>query len=160
VRLSEKIRATHEAANSDRAYTTFLKNFGEFTVPKLDKKEVSAQEYILQELKSLRLLIQKSEKSSDFRQRDWLGGDIEICTRQWTQSEIAEAMDLARADLRIRDVILKEVGDHRHIVINVKPEENAQSVQNAIESKLDAVRPKRRILRIIKRPQSSKADTI
>lgn len=53
-KLTDKIRATHEKATNDPNYTTFLKNFGEFTVAKLDKKEVSGQEYILEELKVLR----------------------------------------------------------------------------------------------------------
>jgi hypothetical protein len=60
-KLSEKIAATHEKATSDPSYTTFLKHFGEFTVAKLDKKEVSGQEYILEELRNLRLAINRLE---------------------------------------------------------------------------------------------------
>ena len=47
-KLSAKIQATHKKSTSDPSYTTFLKHFGEFTVAKLDKKEVSGQEYILE----------------------------------------------------------------------------------------------------------------
>jgi hypothetical protein len=54
-KLSEKIRSTHEKATSDPNYTTFLKHFGEFTVAKLEKREVSGQEFILDELKAIRL---------------------------------------------------------------------------------------------------------
>ena len=43
---------------SDPKYSTFLKHFGEFKVAKLEQKEVSSQEYILEELKSMRKLIQ------------------------------------------------------------------------------------------------------
>jgi hypothetical protein len=39
-KLAEKINGTYGKASSDPNYTTFLKNFGEFTVPKLDKKEI------------------------------------------------------------------------------------------------------------------------
>jgi hypothetical protein len=53
-KLTEKIKGTHSKATSDPDYTTFLKHFGEFTVAKLDKKEVSGQEFILEELKALR----------------------------------------------------------------------------------------------------------
>jgi hypothetical protein len=58
-RLIEKIKGTHTKATTDPNYTTFLKNFGEFTVAKLDKKEVSSQEFILEEIKGLRRLVEK-----------------------------------------------------------------------------------------------------
>ena len=64
-KLAEKIKGTHSKALSDPNYTTFLKNFGEFTVAKLDKKEVSGQEYILEELRAMRTSIQRLERSSD-----------------------------------------------------------------------------------------------
>lgn len=53
-KLSGKIKGTFERANSDPSYTTFLKNFGEFTIPRLDTKEVSKEDYILEELKQLK----------------------------------------------------------------------------------------------------------
>jgi hypothetical protein len=61
--LTAKIRATYERAQSDPNYTTFLKHFGEFTVAKIDKKEVSGQEYILQELKSVQEALHRLEVS-------------------------------------------------------------------------------------------------
>jgi hypothetical protein len=63
-KLAEKIKATHDKAAEDETYTTFLKNFGEFTVAKLDKKEVPAQEFIIEELKALRLSIQRLDRAS------------------------------------------------------------------------------------------------
>jgi hypothetical protein len=59
--LTEKIRKTHEKATSDPTYTTFLKHFGEFTVAKIDKKEVSGQEFILEELRNMRHAIGRLE---------------------------------------------------------------------------------------------------
>lgn len=52
--LSKKIKATYTASTSDPNYTTFLKNFGTFTVAKLDEKEVSGNEMILSEIHDLR----------------------------------------------------------------------------------------------------------
>jgi hypothetical protein len=52
------VKGTHQRATSDPSYTTFLKNFGSFTVAKLDQKEVSGQEYILAELKAIQASIQ------------------------------------------------------------------------------------------------------
>lgn len=61
-KLTEKIKATEASAKTDPAYSTFLKHFGEFKVAKLDRKEVSDQEYIqdriLDELKSVRNVVQ------------------------------------------------------------------------------------------------------
>ena len=75
-KLSEKIGATSKRAATDPTYTTFLKHFGEFKVAKLDKKEVSGQEFILDELKS----IKQSIRTLDNRQRryerpNWSGSD-------------------------------------------------------------------------------------
>jgi hypothetical protein len=52
-KLTTKIAATLEAAK-DPEYSTFLKHFGKFTVAKLDEKEVSGQEYVIEELKGIR----------------------------------------------------------------------------------------------------------
>ena len=62
-KLSEKLKATYERASTETNYTTFLKHFGEFTVAKLDKKEVSSQEFILEELKSIRMSMRRIEQS-------------------------------------------------------------------------------------------------
>lgn len=62
-KLAEKIKATHQRATTDPTYTTFLKHFGEFKVAKLDKKEVSGQEFILDELRALRSAIRRIEVS-------------------------------------------------------------------------------------------------
>ncbi len=59
-KLAEKIQGTHKSATSDSNYTTFLKHFGTFTVPVLETKEVSKEEYILEELRSLKSLLSLS----------------------------------------------------------------------------------------------------
>ncbi|SNR73445.1 hypothetical protein SAMN05192560_0757 [Methylobacillus rhizosphaerae] len=66
-KLSEKIQATYSKSESNDGYTTFLKNFGEFKVAKIDQKEVPIQDYILEELQSIRAAISKSDKSRMFR---------------------------------------------------------------------------------------------
>jgi hypothetical protein len=56
-KLSEKISNTHQKASTDPKFSTFLKHFGEFKVAKIEQKEVSQQEFIIDELKNLRSLI-------------------------------------------------------------------------------------------------------
>lgn len=62
-KLTAKITATYARSQSDGDYTTFLKHFGEFKVAKIEKKEVSGQEYILEELRSLRQEVRRSERA-------------------------------------------------------------------------------------------------
>lgn len=50
-KLADKLRATYKKSQNDPSYTTFLKHFGEFKVAKIDQKEVSGQEFIIEELK-------------------------------------------------------------------------------------------------------------
>jgi hypothetical protein len=45
-------------------YTTFLKHFGEFKVAKIDKTEVSGQEYIIEELHSLSQTVARLDVST------------------------------------------------------------------------------------------------
>ncbi len=45
--LSDKIRSTYKSATNDSDYTTFLRHFGEFTVAKLNQKEISGEEYLI-----------------------------------------------------------------------------------------------------------------
>lgn len=52
--LSEKIISTLEKSKSDPNYTTFLKHFGTFTIAKLETKEVSTNEFIIDEIKSIK----------------------------------------------------------------------------------------------------------
>src|SRR5882724_6607219 len=46
--LTDKLKATFERAANDRNYTTFLKNFGKFSVASLDTREVSKEEFIIE----------------------------------------------------------------------------------------------------------------
>jgi hypothetical protein len=61
--LAEKLKATYKKATSDPHYTTFLKHFGEFTIAKVDKKEVSGQQFILEELKALREIVERTDRA-------------------------------------------------------------------------------------------------
>ena len=51
-KLADKVTATLRAGE-DPNYSTFLRHFGKFTVAKLEEKEVSGQEYIIDALKGI-----------------------------------------------------------------------------------------------------------
>jgi hypothetical protein len=65
--LADKIVFTYNKATSDPTYSAFLKHFGEFKVVKIDEKEVSGQEFIIEELKSIRATMQRMERARPTR---------------------------------------------------------------------------------------------
>lgn len=131
-KLTEKIVATHQKATSDPAYTTFLKHFGEFKVAKLDKKEVSGQEYILDELRGLRGAMRRLELGQPPRESDAqrlrpvrTRGDINVCMGRWPEEKIAALLKKAQEHPELRDVQIEERSpDHKHLIANAKPGAN------------------------------------
>lgn len=61
-KLADKVLATYSKSQSDPDYTAFLKHFGEFKVAKIDKKEVTEQQYLLEELKTIKNSIARLER--------------------------------------------------------------------------------------------------
>lgn len=61
-KLAHKIRVISQKAIESAAYSPFLQHFGEFKVAKIDKKEVSGQEYIIDELKSIKLAMARMDR--------------------------------------------------------------------------------------------------
>jgi hypothetical protein len=55
--LIEKIKATYAKSQSDSQYSTFLKHFGTFKVPKLEKEFVEKDAFIIEELKQIRTVL-------------------------------------------------------------------------------------------------------
>lgn len=64
-RLAAKIQAQLEAVHKDGAYSPFLKHFGTFTVATLDQKEVSGQDYIVEQLAEISRRIGVIERRSN-----------------------------------------------------------------------------------------------
>lgn len=59
--LMEKVQATLKKSKEDHNYTTFLKHFGTFTVAKLETKEVSKEDFIIEELRDLKKIVQQQQ---------------------------------------------------------------------------------------------------
>ena len=127
-RLAEKISATHKRATTDPSYTTFLKQFGEFTAAKLDKKVLPANEYIIEELRMLRRSVEQLERapqtsSSSKNRTRFHRGDIDICMKNAPQSSIDEAIKFAEGFDAVSDVIVHERhNDHKHLIVQLHPE--------------------------------------
>ena len=150
-RLSQKIRATYEKSISDPGYTTFLKHFGEFTVAKIDKKEISGQEYILEELKTIRSVMRRLEfqgqnesmhQDTSARSRR-TRGDINICFGDKSDEMISDAFKIASAYPDVATVTIEErAPGHKHLIANMKPGSEASAVE--LEKLLGGLGPRRR----------------
>lgn len=145
-KLAEKLKATHERASTDNNYTTFLKHFGEFTVAKLDKKEVSGQEFILEELRSLRMSMRRIERSQYPRDSYELDPSskniVDVCLRDTSAIETKSIMkEVSMHPGVVRVEIIEREPDHRHIRVTASDSESA----NAVEAFLQRISPKARV---------------
>jgi hypothetical protein len=123
-KLAEKIKATFEKSTNDSSYTTFLKHFGEFKVAKIEKKEVSGQEFILDELKNIRMGMRRLERggqfSKDGRYRDLLEppseDEFDYCMGDASNLEIKKSFSLIKSHPAVISVDILEMGtDHKHL---------------------------------------------
>jgi hypothetical protein len=145
-KLTTKIIATYTKSTSDAGYTTFLKHFGEFTVAKLDKKEVSGQEYILDELKSMRQSLSRMERplAKDFRaiRTARAEADIDLCFSRKSEEELTAALDFIKTLKGIIGTAMVDVGNHKHLIIHV--DENQHDELPFIKSQLSKFRSARK----------------
>jgi hypothetical protein len=145
-RLSEKISATHTRATTDPSYTTFLKHFGEFMVAKIDKKEVSGQEFILEELQSLRRSLGRlesmsirqldSESPSSVNRRTRPSADINLCMRSAPEEIIKDVLGKAIAHPDVVNARLFHLSpNHTHVLADLKPGGDIIEIENLLRPK-------------------------
>ncbi|QKU80158.1 hypothetical protein HPY08_14725 [Vibrio cholerae] len=133
-KLSEKIKATYKKATTDPDYTTFLKHFGEFKVAKLDKKEVSGQEYILDELRNLRRSMASIERTSLSKRPGRSNSEIDICLGHGDGSDVKEKFALLMSHPSVRNVGVRELEpDHFHLTADVNPNVSIDEVRSELE---------------------------
>lgn len=142
-KLTEKISATYQRSISDPNYTTFLKHFGEFKVAKIDKREVSSQELILDELKSLKNSIYRMEKQPNYDNRIYsneiFGQQNEsdystyVCLRSKTLDEAKDALLAARKLPFIKRVTLRQLGsNHFHLNLLTEDDSNTEQIEQIL----------------------------
>lgn len=97
--LSEKIKKTFEKSQSDATFSPFLGNFGTYSIPKIEQKEVSTvDELILDELRNMRTELNRIK-----RDRLPVGNpnnksnkpilDIDSAIRNYLQTNNCETLD-------------------------------------------------------------------
>ena len=135
-RLTEKIIATYKKSTIDKNYTTFLKHFGEFKVAVIDKKEVSGQEFIIDELKGIRNAVRqlqraqasKEERNSEPEISD-MKSSLDYCVGNASSNLLRKIIDVICNIPGILDCSLIVRGDgHRHLKIRFNDFENLGEV--------------------------------
>lgn len=160
-KLREKIKHTHQKASTDPSYTTFLKHFGEFTVAKIEKKEVSGQEFVLEELQSIRQTMMRMEReqysmrhgsASSGRLRSRHSGDINICLSRSSETQVAEALQLAGAYPGVEEATLEEIGPgHKHLVVklDIKSQLDSSELERLIRRTTAGQKPNRSTVKVV-----------
>lgn len=137
-KLTDKIAKTYQKSIDDVNYTTFLKHFGEFKVAKLEKKEVSGQEFMLEELKNINTALRRLDQSSFVRHKL---EDCEIVsqimielnsTEKTKIDEYLRTLSKDFPDFRISP------GDFPNIIIAVEPGTSIKETIEKINSLLPA----------------------
>lgn len=139
LKLADKIKATFEKSINDPSYTTFLKYFGEFKVAKIDKKEVSGQEFMLDELKSIKMsmrMLERNQLGKDlfYRDEQFLHEeDIDFCAGDHSISEIRKAVNAISDSYGISSLQVIDVDpDHRHIKLKTRDSKNRNDIQSTL----------------------------
>lgn len=119
--LSQKIIATDKASKSDPNYTTFLKHFGTFTVAKIDSKEVTSNEFLIEEFRELKREMRISREVSDRHKRARTPFDDNI--------KFMEFARRAKRDIRaiVREMGLKgfeSINQHKERILDVVEEKS------------------------------------
>lgn len=146
-KLAAKIEATYKKSTSDENYTTFLKHFGEFKVAKIEQKEVSGQEYIIEELRSLKRAMQRLErpvyKSKSYGLKE--NSDINICLGRGEVPDLKEKVTLLMEHPALRNVGVTELQpDHFHLLADIKGEYPIELIEQEIEELVGRKSMKRR----------------
>jgi hypothetical protein len=153
-KLADKIKNTHQKASTDPNYTTFLKNFGEFKVAKIDQKEVTPQEFIIDELKSLRMAVARLDVRGDVARRSPTmtrsGGEfVGVCGKGLTKKELQDIGNdaIKNGQIVLYEIVNRDSDDKRHLDIEGRTESetiaDSESAQIYIGGKIKGLLAKK-----------------
>ncbi|WP_202882084.1 hypothetical protein [Candidatus Manganitrophus noduliformans] len=91
--LVEKIKGTYQKSTSDENYTTFLKHFGTFKIPKIETEVISKEDYVLEEIKSLRNLILRATDQGIVSPKALLRSKLMLCMRETSKEVSKKVLD-------------------------------------------------------------------
>lgn len=142
-KLRDKISKTHENHKKNPDYSTFLKNFGEFKVVKLETKEVSKDEYILDELKNIRSILYNRQSFStlSYDEPVEVPGVFQLCGLGISESKLVKLILILKKELGLEQVFLEKRGEnHNHLVMQINDEDIFDKVNQVIKTQLPEIR--------------------
>lgn len=124
-RLTEKIQATHKKSIEDATFTTFLKHFGEFTVAKINKRELPGQEYIVEQLQIISANVQRLQSKAQIPPAAYVSkfaqGDLNICLNQLGETRVQEVAEAVKSADGIKNVEIEaRSANHKHLIIELE----------------------------------------
>ena len=164
-KLTEKIKRTYEKSQNDSNYTTFLKNFGEFKIAKIESKEVSGEEFIIEEIKGMRLAIQRLERNDISKDRSFQfhphDADIDICLSLYVndQTEIDKVFSEVNKLDGVESTRLNYQGkNHSHLYVNLSRSSEVLTMEGKITDVIKSLTEKEKLKKEINKilPRSSK----
>lgn len=136
-KLTEKISNTHEKAKNDANFTTFLKHFGEFKVAKIDKKEVSGQEVILEELRDLRYSLRRLEQNKYINrnaENPRTKGDVNTCLRSLSRKAIENLLHDILEHPNVSAAEVEELSpSHHHLVLTLRDPSKSRDIERQVK---------------------------
>ena len=126
-RLADKIMQTHKKATTDETYSTFLKHFGSFKVAQIETEVVSKEDYILDEIKSLREIIIRINRNLQRRefevQKTIFDGDensITLCFGDKKPKDIEPILTEIKNIHGVAFAVIEKLNDeHCHIEVKI-----------------------------------------
>lgn len=129
-KLSEKIRLTVDASTNDASYSTFLKSFGQFVVARLDEKEVSTQQYVIEELRSLRAAVENVEHLSRVRlPMAPRSPAINFRATGLDDKQVGDVIKIASGTAGVRSAIHYRIDDEPSISVRLSDEADRDAIR-------------------------------
>lgn len=144
-KLAHKIKVIAQQAQTTSAYSPFLQHFGQFKVAKLDQKEVSGQEYIIDELRSIKAAMARLDRKNNIVPSNWykqptLKDDFDICLAEISDDNLLKLQKLLLSTEfkeLINDYEIRSLGgDHKHLILDLIDESNYTLIRNKIENSI------------------------
>ena len=112
--LSEKIEGTYKAATNDTKYSTFLKNFGTFTIPILNTQQISKEEYIIEQIQDIKRML--SSNLVSVVPKTAQKPTKNICVHKCTEEQFSEIISKLKQTSYLPNPLGRRAGEnHYHI---------------------------------------------
>lgn len=136
-KLTEKISNTYTKAEKDPNFTTFLKHFGEFKVAKIDKKEVSGQEAILEELRDLRYSLRRLEQNKYINrnaENSRTKGDVNTCLKSLPRKTIENLLHELLENPNVSAAEIEELTpNHNHLILTLRDPSKSREMERQVK---------------------------